>query len=55
MRIAGVECTLLVPLLEIGLEFDAMEDINYEVSSSVKNNQRFDFLIKNCFLIEAKA
>jgi len=50
----GVECALIMPLLETILDFDPIEDICYESSSLEKNGQRFDFLIENCFLIEAK-
>lgn len=50
----GVECSILIPLFEILLGFDSMNDIEYEVSSSEQSNQRFDFLIDKRFLLEAK-
>ena len=54
LREKGVECALIVPLLEVILEFDALRDVKYEQSSDVKYGQRFDFLVDGCFLVEAK-
>lgn len=50
----GVECAIVVPLLEIVLDFDAM-DIGYEQESTSKHGQRFDFLLEGKFLVECKA
>ncbi len=49
----GVECSILVPLFEILLGFDALKDIEYEFTSD-KRFERFDFLIENRFIVEAK-
>ena len=49
----GVECAIVVPLLEVVLDFDAM-DIAYEQESSTKHGQRFDFLLEERFLVECK-
>jgi hypothetical protein len=49
----GVECAILTPLFEILLGFDALTDIKYEYTSTNKFN-RFDFLIDNRFIVEAK-
>lgn len=49
----GVECAILVPLLEHLLGFDAIHDIKYEFTSD-KRFDRFDFLIDDRFIIEAK-
>ncbi len=51
----GVECSIIIPIFETILDFDAMLDIKYEESSLEKNNQRFDFLINDDFVIEAKS
>jgi len=51
----GVECALLLPLLEEIMEFDPLLDIEYEFSSEQKNGQRFDFLLDGDFVIEAKS
>ena len=51
----GVECAVIVPLLEVVLEFDALGNINYECESTSKHGQRFDFLLDGQFLVEAKA
>lgn len=51
----GVECAIVVPLLEVILDFDTIQDVTYEQSSEVKYGQRFDFLVDGCFLVEAKA
>lgn len=50
----GVECSILIPIAEIIWEFDALKDIEYELGSKSRNDQRFDFLIEGNFLIEAK-
>jgi hypothetical protein len=50
----GIECSILIPIFEIFLGFDALEDITYESASANRNDQRFDFLIDNRFLVEAK-
>jgi len=50
----GVECSILIPIFEILLGFDALEDIQYESESNSRNDQRFDFLIDSRFLVEAK-
>ncbi|WP_020614744.1 hypothetical protein [Sediminispirochaeta bajacaliforniensis] len=49
----GVECAILTPLFETLLGFDALRDIKYEYTSNKKFN-RFDFLIDNRFIVEAK-
>lgn len=49
----GVECAILIPLFETILGFDAVEDIKYEYTSKEKFD-RFDFLIDDKFIIEAK-
>ena len=49
----GVECVILMPLFEILLGFDALHDIKYESNSKVDSG-RFDFLIENKFIVEAK-
>lgn len=51
----GVECALLLPLLEEIMEFDPLLDIEYEFSSEQKNGQRFDFLLSGEFIVEAKS
>lgn len=49
----GVECAILIPLFETVLGFDAVDDIKYEYTSKEKYD-RFDFLIDDKFIIEAK-
>jgi len=49
----GVECSILIPLFETILGFDSLKDIEYEATSE-KWSDRFDFLIENRFVIEAK-
>jgi len=51
----GVECAILIPLIETIMEFDTLNDVKYEQSSDREYHQRFDFLLDNRFLIEAKA
>lgn len=51
----GVECAIIIPLIETVLEFDGLNDVKYEQSSEREYHQRFDFLIESKFLIEAKA
>jgi hypothetical protein len=53
MREKGVECSLIMPLVEVILNFDAVKDIEYEESSDIVR-QRFDFLLDKKLLIEAK-
>lgn len=55
MHEKGVECAIIIPLLEVILEFDTTCDVQYEKLSDSKNGQRFDFLIENRLLVEAKA
>ena len=54
MHEKGVECAIIMPLLEVVLDFDALEDIHYEEESKQKHGQRFDFLVKDKMLLEAK-
>lgn len=54
LREKGVECVIVVPLLEVVLDFNTLRDVAYEQSSDVKFGQRFDFLLDGCFLVEAK-
>ncbi|NLF73137.1 MAG: hypothetical protein GX575_29225 [Candidatus Anammoximicrobium sp.] len=54
LREKGVECVIVVPMLEVVLDFNTLRDIAYEQSSDVKFGQRFDFLLDGCFLVEAK-
>lgn len=49
----GVECAILIPLLEHIWGFDALMDVKYEFTSD-KRYDRFDFLVDNRILIEAK-
>lgn len=49
----GVECAILIPLIEHIWGFDAMLDVKYEYTSD-KRFERFDFLVDNRFVIEAK-
>jgi len=49
----GVECSILMPLFEIELGFDAVQDIHYEYTSK-KKFDRFDFLLDGRFILEAK-
>ena len=49
----GVECSILIPLFEIELGFDAMQDIHYEYTSKTKFD-RFDFLLDGRFIFESK-
>jgi hypothetical protein len=49
----GVECALLIPMVEHLWGFDALKDIKYEYTSD-KRFERFDFLLDNKLLIEAK-
>lgn len=51
----GVECAILVPLLEHQLGYNPLLDIQYELSSDVRNGQRFDFVVDDKLVIEAKA
>lgn len=51
----GVECAILMPLLEHVLDFDPLDDIEYEITSREKFGQRFDFLLDSRFIIEAKS
>ena len=50
----GVECAIIVPLLETVLDFNAVTDVSYEQSSPKHHRQRFDFLVDGHLLIEAK-
>jgi hypothetical protein len=50
----GVECSIIVPIVEVVLDFDALEHVDYEKFSVTKYGQRFDFVLDGCFLIEAK-
>lgn len=50
----GVECAIIIPLIETVLEFDTLYDVKYEHSSEKEYHQRFDFLLCDKFLIEAK-
>ena len=50
----GVEYTLVMPMVEVVMGFDPLQDICYEMASEEMNNQRFDFLIDQKLLIEAK-
>jgi len=49
----GVEAAYIVPLLECIMGFDPIQDIQYE-RTSTKQFERFDFLIDDCLIIEAK-
>ena len=49
----GVECSIIIPLFEVLLNFDSMRDIQYEYTSDIRYD-RFDFLIDNRFIVEAK-
>ena len=51
----GVEFSVLLPIFEYICEFDPLTDIEYEASSLQRVDQRFDFLIDGCFLVEAKS
>ncbi len=51
----GVEFCVLMPIIEILLGFDALNDVTYETSSEVRNDERFDFLVDGCFMVEAKS
>lgn len=51
----GVEYALILPILDNLLGFDPLEDIEYETSSTTMNNQRFDFLLDKCFVVECKS
>ena len=51
----GVECSIIIPLIETVMEFDALYDVKYECSSETEYHQRFDFLLEDKFLIEAKS
>ena len=50
----GIECAILLPIIETIMSFDALEDIEYEPNSKESSGQRFDFLLDGKFLIEAK-
>lgn len=50
----GVECAIILPIVEILWGFDALKDVEYESSSKERNDQRFDLLIENRFLVESK-
>lgn len=51
----GVECAIIVPLIEIYLNFNTFSgDVEYEGMSKIRNDQRLDFLIENKFIIEVK-
>ncbi len=54
LREKGVECAIIIPLLEIVLDFDPVSDVKYQQASNTRNDQRFDFLIGTNFLVEAK-
>jgi hypothetical protein len=54
IREKGVECSLILPVLDVLLGYDAINDIAYEEPSKKVNGQRFDFLILNKILVEAK-
>ena len=49
----GVECAILIPLLEHIWGFDALQDVKYEFTSD-KRFDRFDFLVDDKLIIEAK-
>jgi len=51
----GVECSLVVPLFEYLLGFNSLTDIQYEITSKERNGQRFDFIINDEFIVEAKS
>lgn len=50
----GVECAIIIPIIETVLEFDTLYDVKYEQSAEKEYHQRFDFLLNDKFLIEAK-
>ena len=50
----GIEYSVIMPIVEVLLGYDALHDIQYELNSTERNDERFDFLLDNCFLIEAK-
>ena len=51
----GVECSIIVPIIEIFLNFNTFSgDVEYEASSKARNDQRLDFLIDEKFIIEVK-
>lgn len=54
LREKGVECSLIIPVLDVLLGFDSIFDISYEETSKVVNGQRFDFLLDRKIIIEAK-
>ncbi len=50
----GVECGIIMPIVEIILDFNIVDDVEFESSSKEYNKQRFDFVINGDLLIEAK-
>ena len=53
-REKGVECAIIIPLIEIIMEFDFFNQVEFELSSTDFNNQRMDFVLDGKFIIEAK-
>ncbi|MDR3171385.1 MAG: hypothetical protein LBU17_07135 [Treponema sp.] len=54
IREKGVECSIIVPILDVFLGYDGINDIAYEEPSKKVNGQRFDFLILDKIIVEAK-
>ena len=55
LREKGVEYSIILPLLETILNFDPIDDIEYECNSNQVHGQRFDFLLDGCFVVESKS
>jgi len=51
----GVECSIVMPILEVIMGFDPVFDIKFEASSQEFNRQRMDFVLCGSFVVEAKS
>jgi hypothetical protein len=54
LREKGVECAIIVPILDVLLNFNPLTDIEYEVTNPMVNGQRFDFVLIGKIVIEVK-
>ncbi len=51
----GIECYIIAPALDAWFRADLIESVSYEVSSERRNDQRFDFVVDDVGVIEAKS
>lgn len=51
----GIECYIIAPAIDAWLHSDLLNNVSYEVTSVRRNDQRFDFVVDNEGVIEAKS